>query len=183
MFLKSEKKLCWGVVPSQKRRTKSLCAEMLWRDLRSWKKVRKAPSRKVKSRQSFFWMIDGEAEERVNKCKRTNSFHLSLDKLSLCDVPKETICLYLSYLDLSRNNLTFLDNQLLLNNLNSLQALYLDFNSIFVLPAEIVFLKRLKVLSVNYNQLTELPTNLGQMESLKYLGVKGMRSIFLGNRC
>ncbi|KAJ1496846.1 hypothetical protein HMI54_014103, partial [Coelomomyces lativittatus] len=74
---------------------------------------------------------------------------------------------------LSRNNLTFLDNQLLLNNLNSLQALYLDFNSLLALPSEIVFLKKLKVLSLNYNQLSELPANLGQMESLKYLGIKG----------
>ena len=54
--------------------------------------------------------MEGEAESRVVKCKRANSFNLSLDGLSLSQIPNEVSTLYLNFIDLSRNKLTSVGN-------------------------------------------------------------------------
>lgn len=110
-----------------------------------------------------------------NKCT-TLAFHLvSLKKLRAVYNPLTKFGPTgtghtLTCLNLSNAKLTALDDSMF-SNLAALDNLYLDHNSIRVLPDSVCTLANLTTLSCRYNKLESLPENIGRLASLQILNV------------
>lgn len=107
----------------------------------------------------------------INNIPYTNMKELSLTYYRLTGTISQSFDAFISItvLDLSRNELT----GVLSIYLESLQELYLDYNSIQSISDPFYSMSTLRILSMKYNRLRKNPTRLYSMHSLESIDLSG----------
>jgi Leucine-rich repeat (LRR) protein len=100
-----------------------------------------------------------------------NLQHLDLgdNALSFVHPSQFSVCSELKFLRLSANRICFLDEEMFLNQLHSLEVLHLAGNNIREIPFSIGALPRLHILNLGSNSMTELPVSFGHLVELRSL--------------
>ena len=109
-----------------------------------------------------------EAEEKIERARRSGAKELFLCSTGLTEVPESLGKLTaLQGLSIFNNQLTTLPEAL--GKLTALQTLDLQYNQLTTLPEALVKLTALQRLVLFNNRLTTLPESLGQLAALQWL--------------
>lgn len=121
------------------------------------------------------WFLEETLQTKIQNLKDLIDEDFVLSRSNLTEIPQELISssVIIRRLDVSENSISQIPAQLIINNINYLTELYLDYNKLTSLPKELLFLQKLCILSVCYNNLSELPANIGKLQTLQSIRMSG----------